>query len=130
MEMEKEKKTDLKKVVKKSRDKKADKNSVSAFEVHTVKPIVESKVERKKPKEQIENGKKSTGKKGQGKQDTGDYKTHEGGVKKETEKTKDKSNPGKEPGAGEKAGVSGAPAKRRERASLNEILTRILPPWF
>jgi len=114
MMMEKKKKTDLKKVVKESRSKKADQDSVSDFEVRTVKPIVESKNKTKKPKEKIEDDKKPTGEKKQ--------KEQKAGIRKEPEKTNNKNHPGQEPGSGGKAEVSRAPAKRRKRS--------LLPPWW
>jgi len=106
--MEKPKKTDLKKVIQKSRKKKSDKNNLSDFKEHLTKPIIEPKNKGKNPKEKIGDGKKPKGKKGR-------EKTDEREPGNKTAKGKDT------PGGG-KTTVQ-RPVKQGKKGS-------ILPPWW
>ena len=115
--MKKQKKTDLKKVVKKA-ERESTKNRISDFEVYTTKPIIEPKIKRKKSKEKTRDAEKTNKKKGRGKTS---------GPKPDGTNDKGDKEQGSRRG---KASVPEPVVKRREGSSLDRILEKILPPWF
>ena len=112
--MKKEKKTDLKKVVKKA-EIETGKNRVPGLQEHITKPIVKPKNKRKKSKEKIDDGKKQAGQKPVGK-----------AAGKQKPRTDNKANKKQGSGKGEKTPVQRTPVKRDKSG----ILDKILPPWF
>jgi len=118
--MEKKQKAKIAKIAKKLNIENPD-NSVSALEIHTVKLPPEPKNKDKKTKRRIRDGEKTAGKKQPGKTEAGEQR-------KPGEEENENQQTGQ--GNGEKTKIQRITPPGRKRFTLDEILGRILPPWF
>lgn len=115
--MAKIKKTDLERVVLKSKEKEADKTDIPGLEISTVKLPVESEDKGNKPKEKIDDGEKGKREKARSKPKR---KVKRGENKVQQDRRSER----------EKAAIQDPTPPGRKRRTFDEIIGRILPPWF